>query len=69
MDGFYILCGLGLLTLTATICFIMDLRTPAEEQFDIVKKTSRPIESFSLSEEYSQDDDDVIINSFDDDLT
>jgi len=43
MDGFYILCRLGLLTLTATICFIMDLRTPDEEQFDIVKKTSRPI--------------------------
>jgi hypothetical protein len=69
MDGFYILGGLGLLTLIATICFVMDLLTPSEKEFVIVKKTHKPIESFSLSEEYSNDGDDVIINNFDDDIT
>lgn len=60
MDGFYILCGLGLLTLIATICFVMDLLTPAEDEFVIVKKTNEPTEEYSLAEEYSNEYDDLI---------
>lgn len=69
MDGFYILGGLGLLTLMATICFVMDLMTKDEEDIDIVRKPVRPVESFSLASEYANEDDDVIINDFDYDET
>ena len=65
MNGFYIVGGLGLLTLMATICFVMDLMTKDEEDIMIVRKPVRPVENFSLANE----DDDVIINDFDYDET
>ena len=68
MEGFYILGALGLLTLIATICFVMDFLTPSQDEFVIVKKTPKSVESFSLSDEYKEDDDDIVINNFDDDL-
>lgn len=41
MDGIYIVCGLGFLTLMATFCLVMDIITPSDTEIKIVKKNPK----------------------------
>lgn len=64
MAGFYILGGLGLLTLIVTICFVMDLLTPSEQDIVVVRKITKPVENYSIASEYDDEPDVVIADDY-----
>lgn len=64
MNGFYIVGGLGLLTLMATICFVMDLLTPSEDEIVVVRKITRPVEHYSIASEYEDEPDVVMADDY-----
>lgn len=64
MSGFYIVGGLGLLTLMATICFVMDLLTPSEDEVVVVRKITRPVENHLIAYEYEDEPDVVMADDY-----